>query len=700
MSRAPASITTPRRVRLVLLACVTVVLGALVGAAPATATTGTITFVRGGDVWIVPGDDLAAARPVTDDGTDQAPYLAPSQDDHGRIVAIRGGERGDVVRMTHQGELLGTPFPLGLGNVQDLDVRSDGEVFAVATYDSHQTPQGFVVVPTVDFAYSDGRDPSPVANPAFDRATVSYSTARAFMITYDDNVPWVTTYGPGEATEMRWYRPCADSTAPDDGAFCFPLHVDVTTAQDRVVVAVPANEGWPVGSRLIVHDMDQPAPALPDHACELLGPEPDFSTQVHLGRPEWSPDGSSLVWEEQTVRDGVVTGSRIMVASGFDEGCEAAFAGATSVGEGSWPDWAAPPSGPAPTPDPVPSGPPGDPSDAPRPDRTDPTVPVGAFDGDLLTTDRVNASTPIAASLLVSRGRFADGGAARVVLSRDDAFPDSLAGAALSADGPLLFTPSTGPLHRQVLEEARRVLPPGGLVHILGGPAAVPEEVAQELRDAGFEVDRVAGASRVETALAVADRVRALRPDVDTVAIARAAGPPDNPTAGWADSVSGGAWAAATGVPVLVTDTAALHPAVAGWLAADDPGRTIVLGGTAAVSESVVADLPHPSRVSAGDRTGTAAAIATSLWGISTDHPRRFAVIDGFHVDGWAYGLAAAGLAADAGAPLLMVNGESVPQVTADLVRGCHEVDLALIGGGTVVTHPAGVQLHDLDEDC
>ena len=65
--------------------------------------------------------------------------------------------------------------------------------------------------------------------------------------------------------------------------------------------------------------------------------------------------------------------------------------------------------------------------------------------------------------------------AARVVLARDDAFADALAGASLvGRDGCVLFTEG-GPdaqLDPAVLAEIDRVLGDGGEVHVLGGVAA------------------------------------------------------------------------------------------------------------------------------------------------------------------------------------------------------------------------------------
>ncbi|MBA2578311.1 MAG: hypothetical protein H0V05_17010 [Euzebyaceae bacterium] len=68
--------------------------------------------------------------------------------------------------------------------------------------------------------------------------------------------------------------------------------------------------------------------------------------------------------------------------------------------------------------------------------------------------------------------------------------------------------------------------------------------------------------------------------------------------------------------------------------------------------------------------------------GSPTAGTRRFVVIDGYRADGWQYGPAAGGVAADLVAPLLVVHRDGVTPVTAPLVSTCGapEVELLLVG--------------------
>src|SRR5680860_1333222 len=93
-------------------------------------------------------------------------------------------------------------------------------------------------------------------------------------------------------------------------------------------------------------------------------------------------------------------------------------------------------------------------------------------------------------------------------------------------------------------------------------------------------VGLLAGASRVETSVAVARETLRVNPDAPDLVIARADAPASNPTAAWADSVTGGGWTAWTRSPIVLTPTAGIHPAVATFISNMEPSRTVLLGGT------------------------------------------------------------------------------------------------------------------------
>lgn len=305
-------------------------------------------------------------------------------------------------------------------------------------------------------------------------------------------------------------------------------------------------------------------------------------------------------------------------------------------------------------------------------------------------TPRIGANTPLASAIRISQARFNADGAAHAVLSRLDVFADALAGTPLVADGPLLLTPSDR-LHDAVRSEVDRVLPDGGRVYLLGGTAALAQAVEDELRDAGYDVKRLAGPDRLATAAATAAEVTARHPEAaDVRLIARAFGTPNNPTAAWADSVTGGGFAAHARTPVLLSNSDQLSSAAREGISG--ASQVVLLGGTAALSKQVQSQagevVPQVDRAAGKDRADTAKKIATALWRRPTG-AGRFTMINGFVNSGWAFGLPAAGLAADFQAPILPVAADVLPDATASATRNCadsKQVHTLVVGQSAVVS--------------
>ncbi|MEE8599961.1 cell wall-binding repeat-containing protein [Euzebya tangerina] len=268
---------------------------------------------------------------------------------------------------------------------------------------------------------------------------------------------------------------------------------------------------------------------------------------------------------------------------------------------------------------------------------------------------------PIEAAVQISNERFPTGGASIVVLSRNDVFADSLTGAVLTGDGPLLYTP-TGTLDPRTRDEIDRLLAGSGTVFLLGGETAISPAVSQSLQAAGYTPIRLAGPSRVETAVAIADQAASLFGQPQMAVVARADAPADNPTAAWADAVASGGWAAATGQPILLTQTASAHPATAAWLQGHPSTDVVVVGGAAAVSQAAADGLGADSRVEGPNRFATAAAVSAELWPAV---PAGHILAPGGSDDGWAYTLAAAGLSADLNWPLLLIELDRLQAETA-----------------------------------
>ena len=331
--------------------------------------------------------------------------------------------------------------------------------------------------------------------------------------------------------------------------------------------------------------------------------------------------------------------------------------------------------------------------------RPDPEFPVGGgTDADVAVVrvaagDRTEA---VEQAVAMSRFTFPER-AERAVIARADNFADALAGSGLGfGTGPLLFTPPTGPLPAATRGELQRLLGPGATVYVMGGSAAVPAAVDDELRSLGFTPERFAGATREETAaLAAPEVLRILRasqiPDLGTVVVTT--------RADWPDAVAGGSLAAFWGMPILLTPSDALHPATEAALRELAPRDVFVLGGTAAVGDAVAARIAEvtatdPIRLGGATRTGTAVAIARAqellLLDIFGSPPATAIGVNVRRADGFAHVLSATALAGAQAGVLIPVEGDAGTLLTDDAVTygcGLPVASAVLAGGGDLLSN-------------
>lgn len=252
-----------------------------------------------------------------------------------------------------------------------------------------------------------------------------------------------------------------------------------------------------------------------------------------------------------------------------------------------------------------------------------------------------------------------------VVIARDDQFADALASGVLQHDAPMLLVPSTGPLPERVTAEIQRLGPDRAIV--LGGSAAVSEEVAGELAAQGLAVDRRTGRTRFETAAAIAADAA---PEATTAILARAFPSPGatDDTQAFADTLGVAAWAAEDELPILLSNTAELPEATRAYIAGSRLDTIQIVGGTAAISEAVAQELRDMgltvNRVAGVDRFETAIAVAGMRGIDDASDVSQVVVVDSQFGNAWAGGLAAAGFAAQTGAPIVLTSGANVPAAT------------------------------------
>jgi putative cell wall-binding protein len=289
---------------------------------------------------------------------------------------------------------------------------------------------------------------------------------------------------------------------------------------------------------------------------------------------------------------------------------------------------------------------------------------------------RLAGATRVETAVAVSAMAFDT--ARTVVVARADDPADALAGAPLAASlgGPLLLTP-TDAVPSAVRDELDRL--GAEEVVLLGGPGALPRALASQFGDRS--VRRLFGRDRVGTAIAIA---RARGP----ARVAYVAG-----VAGQVDALAAGAAGATAGRPVLLVDDdpARLRPVL------DELGveAVRVVGGPAAVSDAVVADLAGPGRrvrrLAGPDRYATAARIARDAVAAGAD-PERVWVATGRSLPD---SLAAGPAVAAVGGVLLLLDGHD-PWSTRpadELLRAWQPGRVMVLGGPQAVSETIRWQL-------
>jgi len=272
-----------------------------------------------------------------------------------------------------------------------------------------------------------------------------------------------------------------------------------------------------------------------------------------------------------------------------------------------------------------------------------------------------------------------DAGAATVFVATGQDFPDALAAgpAAAVAGSPVLLTDP------QILSAPTRAeltrLGPERIV-VLGGPGAVSDAVVAELAKLAPTVERLAGADRYETAVAIS----AATFDTGRLLVLVATGR-DFP-----DALAGAAAGARHGAPVLLVPGDAIPDAVAAELTRLAPTAIRVLGGPAVVSDEVLADLatyaPDVARLAGASRYETAAAVTAALYDPGVERLDL--------ATGRAFPDALAG--SPRGGPLLLLSGAAPSAIVAAEIVRLAPGHLAVLGGAGALSDTAVTQVVEI----
>lgn len=274
---------------------------------------------------------------------------------------------------------------------------------------------------------------------------------------------------------------------------------------------------------------------------------------------------------------------------------------------------------------------------------------------------RLEGPSRVDTAIAVSQDTFEDGAAEAVVLARAELFPDALVATplAVAKNAPLLLTPSHA-VAQIVEHEIERVLPEGGTVYLSGGTAALSDDVVTELEDLGFAVERLAGDTRYETAVAVASEAVA-EPELIVVS--------DGNT--FPDALVGGSLAAFEGGVEIISDGTQLDESATAYLQAHPDAEVVAVGQVAAEA------VPDATAIVGEDAFATSVAVARARY------PEASSVTIASGTN-FPDGLTGGAHAARNGAPLLLTTPDLLSEVVADYLAERSPLQSVTLYGGTV----------------
>lgn len=234
---------------------------------------------------------------------------------------------------------------------------------------------------------------------------------------------------------------------------------------------------------------------------------------------------------------------------------------------------------------------------------------------------RLSGANRIDTAVAISRERFSavQPFSGAVVLANGYGFADALAGSTLAGvlGCPVLLTaPNT--LAPSVTAEITRL--GADTVYVLGGTSAVEPAVLSAISGLGATPVRVAGADRIETAIAIARKAAELGATSQVAFVVSSRNFPD--------ALAASPMAVYNGAPVLLTAPDALDPRIADALADPALGITdvVIVGGVSAVNNVVSTQISaaldssaNVRRIAGSTRYDTARDFAIWATGIQTD---------------------------------------------------------------------------------
>lgn len=292
------------------------------------------------------------------------------------------------------------------------------------------------------------------------------------------------------------------------------------------------------------------------------------------------------------------------------------------------------------------------------------------------STARLFGDGRIATAVEISQEAFGAGRGPRdVFIARADKFADALSGGSLNS-GPILLVPSCGPVPQLVLDEIERLDPEQ--VIALGGQSAVCSDTLGQAADVvGVNGTRLFGSDRFSTSVEVAEYgfpTDFESVDLDVTYLATGEDFPDALAAGTIQD----------GPVLLVPSGGTLPAATAEYLGEEMPEYVVAIGGSSAVSGSMLGQAADAAggaamdRLSGEDRIATAIAVADHAL---SKQPARVIIT---RADDFPDALAGSVLTGDG--PILLTHTGELPGNAADKINALAPNEIVALGGTSAVS--------------
>ncbi|WP_422123973.1 SpoIID/LytB domain-containing protein [Planococcus sp. X10-3] len=273
----------------------------------------------------------------------------------------------------------------------------------------------------------------------------------------------------------------------------------------------------------------------------------------------------------------------------------------------------------------------------------------------------------------IAREYVGSGKANTIVLGRGDIPADALAGTVLAHkfSAPLLLTRNNS-LPATVESFVKDKVNPGAKVYLLGGKSAISASLEKNLRDRGFDVERLSGENRTDTSIAIAKEVGS------TGGKAMIA----SGSANSSDALSASAYAASKQIPIIIHFGKSVTAQTTDYFTQSGTKTISLIGGTAAIPALVQTELQKNftvERISGKTRVDTSIAVNEQLplTGENIVIGNAYQFIDS---------LAGSVLAAKTGSPIILLHPDADKMPTSFFEALPVKKQAYFLGGSKVIS--------------